>query len=138
MKGLLLTLSALLPGMNLLLYASPKHFMFMCLTVHRYDKIDSVDSVTSNSSVASPSPPHGNSHSGPSGSSPSKVTEIMSPECSDLLSQIMAWRLLPPSCMNDSPRLPSLIYGATHLARLFGECASAHLAVFLVSQSFIF
>ncbi|KAJ1527669.1 hypothetical protein ONE63_007629 [Megalurothrips usitatus] len=81
--------------------------------------LSSLASNSSPSSVASPTQPPPVSQSGPSASSPSKTQEIMSPQSNAVLSQIMSWRLVPPLPNEEPQPLPSLVYGATHLARLF-------------------
>jgi hypothetical protein len=43
-----------------------------------------------------------------------------SPKHATLLSQILAWQLVPQTLYTDVPVAPSLMYGAIHLARLFG------------------
>jgi len=43
-----------------------------------------------------------------------------SPKHTTLLSQILAWQLVPQSLYSEVPVAPSLMYGAIHLARLFG------------------
>lgn len=45
-----------------------------------------------------------------------------SPKHTTLLSQILAWQLVPQSLYSEVPVAPSLMYGAIHLARLFGMC----------------
>ena len=40
----------------------------------------------------------------------------------DVVDRIMAWQLLPSDMTQISPNSPSLLYGAQHLLRLFGEC----------------
>jgi len=47
-----------------------------------------------------------------------------SPKHTTLLSQILAWQLVPQSLYSEVPVAPSLMYGAIHLARLFGMCIS--------------
>ncbi|XP_069685669.1 MSL complex subunit 3 isoform X2 [Periplaneta americana] len=42
-----------------------------------------------------------------------------SPKHTTLLSQILAWQLVPQSLYSEVPVAPSLMYGAIHLARLF-------------------
>ncbi|KAK3912091.1 Male-specific lethal 3-like protein [Frankliniella fusca] len=79
----------------------------------------SLPNSSSQSPAASPSAPPSSLQSCPTGSSPSKDPEIMSPQSNAILSQVMTWHLVPTSSSNESPPLPSLIYGATHLARLF-------------------
>lgn len=80
----------------------------------------SLASNSSQSSIASPLAAPAVSQSGPSNSSPPKMPDMISPQNNVILSQVMTWHLVPPSTNNDTPILPSLIYGATHLARLFG------------------
>ncbi|XP_034249019.1 protein male-specific lethal-3 [Thrips palmi] len=81
--------------------------------------ISSLASNSSQSSIASPLAAPAVSQTGPSNSSPPKMPDMISPQNNAILSQVMTWRLVPSSTNEDSPILPSLIYGATHLARLF-------------------
>lgn len=41
-----------------------------------------------------------------------------------LLRETMEWRMLPASMYGQEPAAPSLVYGAQHLLRLFGERSS--------------
>ena len=49
-----------------------------------------------------------------------------SPKHSTLLSKILTWQLVPQRLYNEVPVAPSLVYGAIHLMRLFGEYSSTH------------
>lgn len=84
-----------------------------------HSAISSVASSSPQSSIASPVPAPAVSQSGPSNSSPPKMPDIIPPQNNAILSQVMTWHLVPPSTNEDTPILPSLLYGATHLARLF-------------------
>lgn len=81
--------------------------------------ISSLPSSSSQSPAASPSAPPNSVQSVPTGTSPPKTSDIMTPQSNAILTQVMTWHLVPASSSNEAPSLPSLIYGATHLARLF-------------------
>lgn len=47
---------------------------------------------------------------------------VQTPQHSALFSQVQEWKIVPPTTYSLQPPSPSLIYGAVHLARLFGQC----------------
>lgn len=57
-----------------------------------------------------------------SGASTSSMHSVQTPQHSALFSQVQEWKIVPPTTYSLQPPSPSLIYGAVHLARLFGQC----------------
>ena len=87
------------------------------------DCVYSIASTSSRCSTPTTSLPasHG---AGNSTHSPAVASSVASssPKHTTLLSQILAWQLVPQSVYSEVPVAPSLMYGAIHLARLFGMC----------------
>jgi len=48
----------------------------------------------------------------------------------DVVTEVLGWKLVPDMFLNQQPQPPSLIYGAHHLLRLFGQFGSFLITIF--------